>query len=236
MIYMKKIVLVFILVSSYSNTTIAQVDANCKATCIVDKIVYDTAYLGVNFGSPCDKENKTDKGVIILKVYEDTAATDNNLKPYDIVLAINGLEVNRRGDAIKAIKAYNPFDTVRFTLNRDSKIFYKTIVLGAKNTSVIKEEICCENATSSLSKDNITVYPNPAVSSLNVSFKQILQGDYNFAIYMTNGVLVKAYQKQFATGELNEDINVDKLEDGVYVLKINKEDSVYSHLFVVKRN
>ncbi|MGB6269882.1 MAG: PDZ domain-containing protein, partial [Olleya sp.] len=194
------------------------------------------AYLGVQFGSPCDKENKTDKGVIILKVIDGTAAADNNLQAYDVVLSINGLEVNRRGDAMKAIKAFNPFDTVRFTINREGEIINRTIVLGAKTTKIIQEEICCDDATSSLSKDNINIFPNPAVSQLNVSFKQIVQVEYNFAIYMTNGVLVKEYKKRFTKGDLNEEIDVNKLEDGVYVLKINKDDTTYSNLFVVKRN
>ena len=64
----------------------------------------------------------------------------------------------------------------------------------------------------------------------------MLQGEYNFAIYMTNGVLVKQYNKHFAKGDLNEVLNVDKLEDGVYVLKISKDNTTYSNLFVVKRN
>ncbi|RAJ18152.1 PDZ domain-containing protein [Olleya aquimaris] len=233
---MKRILPLLILFLCLTNITIAQVQTNCKKICIVDKVVYDTAYLGVQFGSPCDKENKTDKGVIILKVIDGTAAADNNLQDYDIVLAVNGLEVNRRGDAINAIKAYNPFDTVRFTINREGKTIYKTIVLGAKNTTIIQEEICCEDATAVLSKDNITIFPNPAVNQLNVSFKQVVQGEYDFAIYMTNGVLVKEYKKRFTEGVLNEDINVDKLEEGVYVLKISKNNATYSNLFVVKRN
>ncbi|WGD35506.1 PDZ domain-containing protein [Olleya sp. YS] len=233
---MKRILPVLILFLSITNVSVSQDTVNCKKTCIMDKVVYDTAYLGVHFGSPCDKENKTDKGVIILKVIDSTSAADNSLQAYDIVLAVNGLEVNRRGDAINAIKAYNPFDTVRFTINREGKTIYKSIVLGAKNTTIVQEEICCDDATSSLSKDNISIFPNPAVSQLNVSFKQVVQGEYDFAIYMTNGVLVKEYKKRFSTGNLNEDINVDKLEDGVYVLKISKDSATYSNLFVVKRN
>lgn len=227
--------LVFALLSFISILN-AQTNKDCKNTCTIDKTVYETAFLGVQFGSPCDKESKTDKGVVILKVVDNTAAAENNLQPYDLVLAINDLEVNRRGDAIKAIAAYKPFDTVRFTIYSNGKTVFKTITLGAKTTKVVQVEICCDQATSSLSKDNISLFPNPAVSKLNVAFKTVIQGEYNFAIYMTNGVLVKEYKTNFIKGELNKEINVDKLEDGVYVLKISKDNTTYSNLFVVKRN
>lgn len=221
---------------SLTFTVNAQTANDCKQTCTIDKIVYETAFLGVQFGSPCDKETKTDPGVIILKVIDNTAAAENNLQPYDLVLAIDDLEVNRRGDAMNAVKAYQPFDTVKLTIQRDGKISVKTITLGAKTSKVVQEEVCCDAITTTLSKENISLYPNPAISQLNIAFKEVLQGEYNFAIYMTNGVLVKQYNKHFAKGDLNEVLNVDKFEDGVYVLKISKDNTTYSNLFVVKRN
>ncbi|AUC74378.1 PDZ domain-containing protein [Olleya sp. Bg11-27] len=227
--------LVFVLLC-FTTALQAQINQDCKNTCTIDKIVYETAFLGVQFGSPCNKESDSDKGVVILKVIEGTAAADNKLQPYDLIVAIDGLEVNRRGDAMNAVKAYEPFDTVRFTLLRDGKTLVKTITLGAKTSKVIQEVVCCDEAISSLSKENISLYPNPAVSELNIAFKEVIQGEYNFAVYMTNGVLVKQYNKRFVKGDLNESINVDKLEDGVYVLKITKDDTTYSNLFVVKRN
>ncbi|QXP60292.1 PDZ domain-containing protein [Olleya sp. HaHaR_3_96] len=227
--------LVFVLLC-FTTALQAQINQDCKNTCTIDKIVYETAFLGVQFGSPCNKESDSDKGVVILKVIEGTAAADNKLQPYDLVVAIDGLEVNRRGDAMNAVKAYEPFDTVRFTILRDGKTLVKTITLGAKTSKVIQEVVCCDEAISSLSKENISLYPNPAVSELNIAFKEVIQGEYNFAVYMTNGVLVKQYNKRFVKGDLNEKINVDKLEDGVYVLKISKDDTTYSNLFVVKRN
>ncbi|QCE41505.1 PDZ domain-containing protein [Psychroserpens sp. NJDZ02] len=227
--------LVFVLLC-FTTMLQAQINQDCKNTCTIDKIVYETAFLGVQFGSPCNKESDSDKGVVILKVIEGTAAADNKLQPYDLVVAIDDLEVNRRGDAMNAVKAYQPFDTVRFTILRSGKTLLKTITLGAKTSKVIQEVVCCDEAISSLSKENISLYPNPAVSALNIAFKEVIQGDYNFAVYMTNGVLVKQYNKRFVKGDLNENINVDKLEDGVYVLKITKDDSTYSNLFVVKRN
>jgi hypothetical protein len=227
--------LVFVLLC-FTTVANAQINQDCKNTCTIDKIVYETAFLGVQFGSPCDKESKTDKGVIILKVIEGTAAADNKLQPYDLVLAMDGEAVNRRGDAMNAVKAYQPFDAVRFTILRDGRTLIKTITLGAKTSKVVQEVVCCDEAVSSLSKENISLFPNPAVSKLNVSFKQVIQGEYSFAVYMTNGVLVKEYKKRFVKGDLNEEINVDKLEDGIYVLKISKDDTTYSDLFVVKRN
>lgn len=233
---MKRALPLFVLLLSVVSFLQAQTTQQCKNTCTIDKIVYETAFLGVQFGSPCDKESKTDKGVIIMKVIDDTAAASNGLQPYDLVLAVDGLEVNRRGDAIKAVKAYQPFDAVRFTILRDEKTLIKTITLGAKTTKVVQEEVCCDQAVSSLSKENISLYPNPAVSKLNIAFKQVVQGQYNIAVYMTNGVLVQQYDTQFTKGGLNETISVDKLEDGVYVLKITKDSNTYSNLFVVKRN
>lgn len=233
---MKRILPLFFVLLCITTVVNAQTNLDCKNTCTVDKIVHEIAFLGVQFGSPCDKESKADKGVIILKVIEGTAAADNKLQPYDLVLAINGEEVNRRGDAMNAVKAINPFDTVRFTVLREGKTIIKSITLGAKTSKVVQEEVCCDVALSSLSEENISLYPNPAVNKLNVSFKEVLQGEYNFAIYMTNGLLIKEYTKQLVKGEFNEEINVNKLDDGMYVLKISKGDTTFSELFVVKKN
>lgn len=230
---MKKLLFLFI----YIATTIqisAQQDLDCKSICTINKTVYEDAYLGVVFGTPCDRD--IDKGVIIIKVVDHTPAKSNGLQPYDIVLKINDLEVNRRGDAIKAIAAYQPFDMVRFTIYREGRTFIKTITLGAKNTKIVQEKVCCNNTITSLSSDNINVHPVPVAKDLYIDFKEVIQDTYQFSIYMNNGVLVKSYKKQLSDRQLQEVINVEKFDDGVYILKITHNNQSYSKLFVVKRN
>lgn len=229
---MKKQLLFFAAVLGFMSLTFAQ-SLDCENTCVVDKVVHEGTFLGVYFGTPCDRE--TDKGVVILSVIPDTAAADNNIEAFDIVLKINNTEVNRRADAVKAITSYKPFDTVSFTINRDGTIFNKKIILGAKSSKIVQEKVCCDEASATLSENNISVFPSPAVENLNITFKTIVQDNYTFGIYMANGVLVKQYNKRLDSGSLKETIPVNKMEDGVYVLRVSNNETTYSKLFVVNR-
>ena len=232
---MKKQLLFFIALFGFMTVTFAQ-SGDCEKTCLVDKIVHEGAFLGVQFGSPCDKESKTDKGVIILKIVPKTAAEDNDFQPYDVVLKVDEIEVNRRGDAMKLVSSYMPFDVVTFTISRKGQTIIKKVTLGARTTKIVQEKVCCEETLSILNKDNISVFPSPAVVNLNVSFKTVVQDEYKFSIYMSNGVLVKEYSKKLDSGSLKEIIPVDKLQDGVYILKITNRDSAFSKLFAVSRD
>ena len=231
---MKKQILLFIALFSLITITSAQ-SLDCEKTCTIDKVVHEGAFLGVQFGSPCDKDVKTDKGVIILKVVENTAAADNDFKIYDIVLKVNGTEVSNRGPIMKLIASYNPFDVVDFTINRNGKTITKQVALGARTTKIIQEEVCCEDDLLSLNENNISVFPSPAVKNINITFKAVNQDEYKFGIYMANGVLVKEYSKRLDKGSLKETIAVDKMDDGVYVLKISNQEATFSKLFVVSR-
>ena len=231
---MKKQILLLTAFLSFLTLSFAQ-NLDCEKTCVVDKLVHEGAFLGVHFGTPCDKEDKTDKGVIIIKVIPKTAAADNDLKIYDIVLKVNNTEVNRRGDVMKLIASYKPFEVVYFTIYRDGRTFNKTVTLGARTTKVVQEEVCCEDTLSLLSDNNISVFPSPATENLNISFKTVIQDDYKFGIYMANGVLVNEYTKRLDSGSLKEIIAVDKMDDGVYVLKISNNQTTFSKLFVVSR-
>lgn len=231
---MKKQLLLFTTFFSLMAISFAQ-SKDCKNTCTIDKVVHEGAFLGVQFGSPCDKESKTDKGVIILKVVENTPASENKFEDYDTILQINDVEVNRRGDAMKLINSYKPFDVVSLKISRNGSITTKKVVLGARTTKVIQEEVCCEEAVSSLNENNISIFPSPAVEHLNISFKTIIQDDYKFGIYMANGVLVKEYNKRLDKGNLKEVIRVSQMEDGVYILKITNRQTTFSKLFVVSK-
>jgi len=231
---MKKQLLFFAALLGFVTMGFSQ-SLDCEKTCTVDKLVHEGTLLGVQFGSPCDKESKTDKGVIILKVVEGTAASDNNFQAYDIVLKVDAIDVNNRGPVMKLIGSYKPFDTVDFTILRKGQTITKTVVLGARTTKIVQEEICCEETAGLLNENNISVFPNPAVENLNISFKSLVKDDYKFGVYMANGVLVKEYTKTLDTGSLKESIPVDKLQDGVYIIKITNQNVTYSKLFVVSR-
>lgn len=229
---MKKQLLFLTAFLSFMSIAFAQ-SIDCQKMCVVDKLVHEGAFLGVQFGSPCDKETKTDKGVIILKVVPKTAAADNGFKNYDIVLKINNTEVNNRGPVIKLITSYNPFDTLEFTILRKGRIITKRVVLGARTTKVVQEKVCCEETQSLLNDNNVSIFPSPAVENLNIAFKSLAQDYYTFAIYMANGVLVKEYTKKLDSGSLKETIPVSKLDDGVYVIRIKNQGTTFSKLFVV---
>ncbi|MDO6595462.1 T9SS type A sorting domain-containing protein [Oceanihabitans sp. 2_MG-2023] len=208
----------------------SQSEKDCKKTCTIDKVVYEKAYLGVQFGGPCGRE--TEKGVIILNVLENTAADVNKLLIEDVVLSINNIEVNKMVEAKKIIASHKPFDTLEFKVLSEGRTLTKNIKLGYRNSKKVQEEVCCDSFNL---EENIVVYPNPASVNLNIEFKTAIEGNYDFEIFNLNGVRFYDDKNYHIKNQLIKTINVEKLEDGVYVLKIKQGSKTHSSMFVVKK-
>lgn len=74
-----------------------------------------------------------------------------------------------------------------------------------------------------LSEPAISVYPNPFVSNLNVTYNATQKDDFLFLLYDVKGQLVFAKSFHLPKGEqnINLDISAQQLPDGVYILQIS---------------
>ena len=69
-------------------------------------------------------------------------------------------------------------------------------------------------------KNNLIIYPNPAVNQLNIKFEGISNGLVNVQIYNLNGQLVKELQPTNIQNGLNTmNVNVEELSRGTYIIR-----------------
>ncbi len=76
------------------------------------------------------------------------------------------------------------------------------------------------NTSAKKGKNNLIIYPNPAVNQLNIQFDAISNGLVNVQIYNLNGQLVKELQPTNLQNGLNTmNVNVEELSRGTYIIR-----------------
>lgn len=107
--------------------------------------VVQRGYLGVNVVEVTgDVAKQLDlnepKGIYIARVIPDCAADKAGMKKGDILLNVNGMEVNSYASMMEEVALFNPGDQVEVTFLRDGKEYnVKLTLLNSKgNTQIIK--------------------------------------------------------------------------------------------------
>ena len=79
----------------------------------------------------------------------------------------------------------------------------------------------------------ISLFPNPTVHSLNLSFDQGKPGMSSFSITDMKGIVVKKQVENLPAGRISMDIDVSTIPSGTYVLSVlNKEGLISSTKFI----
>ena len=229
---MKNLLITVLAIFISISTAFAQDASNCEQTCMVERTIYEGAILGVKFGCQCGEKKKA--GVKIAEIVPETAASNSILRENDIINSVNDKQIKRRAQIIEILSKMKPFESVKFTFTRDGMVNNVDIILGARTSRTVLEEVCCDLAGDLLSDDNVSVFPNPAVKEINVAFKKAIEGSYNFEIFNTNGVRLYQTSQVLHKGEFSKQINVEDFDKGVYVIKVSQGDKTYSSLFAVK--
>ncbi|MGB1031559.1 MAG: PDZ domain-containing protein, partial [Flavobacteriales bacterium] len=92
-----------------------------------------SAFLGVTMEEE-QWSNENSQGVRIRSVIEGSAAETAGLQPQDLILSINGTEMNSISDVVAAIKKNKPGDQIELVYDRFGAIITQTIALGTKET------------------------------------------------------------------------------------------------------
>jgi serine protease Do len=79
-----------------------------------------------------EKGLKEIKGVFIPEVIEDGAADKAGIKDEDIILSVNGVDVNKASELQEQISKYHPGDKVELVILRSGKEISKEVVLRSK--------------------------------------------------------------------------------------------------------
>jgi len=97
----------------------------------------ERAWLGVSIGEVSEslaaQLDIEGQGVLVLNVVEDSPADDAGFQPHDIILAIDGKEVEgKTGRAISLIKSNKPGDELEVVILRDGREETLTVELGSR--------------------------------------------------------------------------------------------------------
>ena len=109
---------------------------------IVKKVVNDfinygeiqRAYIGVTIRD-IDSDFATEmelndlEGVYVVSVVENSSADDASIEPDDVILAIDGKEINSVSRLLETVGQHNPGDRINVTIRRDGKISDRELLL-----------------------------------------------------------------------------------------------------------
>jgi len=104
-------------------------------------------------------------------------------------------------------------------------------VPGPNFTTLLKVGSSLDDQDASLS-----VYPNPASSSVHVSFENGTEGEVTMKLFDVNGRTVFVQHQSEASGNVNEQIDLSALNAGVYALQIITADGSVLNQSIVKTN
>lgn len=122
------------------------------------------AYLGVQLQPIGDERAKElglnhIEGVEIVNVAKNGSAFKAGVRPHDVVLSVNGTDVNEYNQLVARIAVLSPGDTVHLKIWRDHKIINKEITLGVyKNPSESSWMIGSRDRSLQIKPDNKKVF------------------------------------------------------------------------------
>ena len=149
-------------------------------------------YLGIQIetvNAAMAKANGLEKaqGVIIQKLQEWSAAGAVGVKEGDIILAIDGKEVNQANELQTIIARKHPGDIVTLTLYQDGKRFEKKVTLKERNGK--EEVIAATDEPTDESSEEATTSKTVNLESLGLKVKN-LSADVKQKAKVDNGVMI----------------------------------------------
>jgi S1-C subfamily serine protease len=94
---------------------------------------------GVDYDRAVEKGMETVRGVEILNVSENGAAFESGIRPGDVVLRVNGIEVNEANQLQQQVAVLSPGETVRLSILREGEIIDKDVALKILEQESIPE-------------------------------------------------------------------------------------------------
>ena len=106
----------------------------------------------------------------------------------------------------------------------------------AENMNVKSSLLASELMSSDGVIDNITVYPNPVVDELKISFKSSRKSLAVVSLFNNIGKLVFKQASEIETGsnEISIDIRSKSIEPGIYFIQLFDENQTITRKLIVK--
>jgi serine protease Do len=149
---------------------------------------------------------KEAKGVIVQELVEDGAAAAAGLRASDVILSVDGREVNKPGDLQTYIATRHPGDEVTLKLFREGKTFDKKVVLRPRK----EDQTLARNAEGKETGREPAVETSKTVSFDGLGFSvRALTPAEKQELRVDKGVLVtglKPYSEAFKQGIGDDDV------------------------------
>ena len=81
------------------------------------------------------------------------------------------------------------------------------------------------NTEDILQGESMTVQPNPATTNVQLTFETAQAGDYTIQLMSTNGQVMQRLQGQALEGENQENLDLEQLPAGLYIIQLQQESS-----------
>jgi membrane-associated protease RseP (regulator of RpoE activity) len=207
--------------------------SDCEKKCKVSRLVEEGVFLGVQINnvSPCQKN------CIIQQVIPNTAAEKAGLKAGDIIVKVDNNEVNPENQLVNIIANYKAGDKVTITYASGETTKKMKVRLGAKSTRIVEEMECCEEVKETSNvvvETGVSVFPNPAKNTINISTKEALEGDVHMMIYSQEGKEM-FYNIKTMDENMNYNLDVSQFNNGAYFVRIETAKTNYVQKFEILR-
>ena len=174
-------------------------------------------YIGINIGEVDNAIAKSlgmdkPKGIIIQGIVEDGAASKSDLRAGDIILDINGREVNKPNELQSYVAALTAGTTVTLTIYRDGETLERKVTLKARDEDTKTEPVSNNDSSNEKSESGSTSasFDNIGLTVKNLSANDKSEFDLKSGVLITD---VKPFSKA-------ED---QRLFAGLVITEANKE-------------
>ncbi len=200
-------------------------------------------YIGVNIGEVDDAMAKSlgldkPRGIIVQGIVEGGAASKSDIKEGDVILKVDGREVNQPNQLQGYIASKTAGTIVKLTLFRDGKEIQREVTLKAREEDA-KDELAAnknsdEDDASSESKSSTAQFDDIGLSVANLSSKEKSDYKVEHGVMITNvKPFSKAEDKQLAKGFIILEADkkkVDSVSDLRSIIKSKKGSAVLLRL------
>ncbi|MCL2245753.1 MAG: T9SS type A sorting domain-containing protein, partial [Lentimicrobiaceae bacterium] len=134
------------------------------------------------------------------------------------------LKITYTDNSSEVVPFYQDELSKQFIYNIPDNKTVKSFSFNPNSWLLATATISVDNAIEDFSQENsISVYPNPATTTLNIKFESSLQGEKEIKLFDNNGKNVA----QFKTNSDAYALDITNLSSGIYFLSIHNQDKVF---------
>ena len=128
------------------------------------------------------------------------------------------------------------YDVSDYDIEADGVYYYRLTSVDNEGNNQISDEIGID--VTAYRAQGVSIYPNPAISDVNVELTLGVSKLVKLDLYNTQGVLVKAnlFNGQMDQGTTNINLNVSDIPAGVYNLVVDMGDKTLSKRLILLSN